>query len=213
MTTETPSPTDQPPAGKALLKLFLELGPLVLYFVLNSSGRTEGETSDETLARVVYATKGFVIAILVALPLAWCLERKVPWMSVFTAVLVGSFGGLTILLEDKVFIQLKPTVASLIFAALLFGGLLRGKLFLKSLFGMSMPMDEDGWRKLTIRWALFFLFMASCNEVVRLTQSWDTWMVFKVWGLLPMTFVFTMSQMGLMKRHELVPEGSTPPQE
>lgn len=193
---------DAPPTpGKAGLKLLLELGPLVLFFWMNHHYKVEDSNEG-----IIMATKGFLVAMLVAFPLAWRLERKLPVMPLVTLVLVGGFGGLTIWLKDELFIQLKPTVASLLFAVVLYGGLLRGKFFLQALFGGSMRLDDEGWRKLTVRWAGFFLFVAICNEIVRLTQSMDTWVTFKVFGILPLTVVFTMFQIGLMQRHELKDE-------
>lgn len=204
--SETPeaaeASTPPPEAGKAILKLVLELGPLVLFFALNKW--LEGDEQE----RIVGATLGFVIAVAVAFPLAWRLERKLPVMSLVTALFVGGFGGLTIWLEDKVFVQLKPTVASAFLALVLLGGLAFGKVFLRALLGAAMPMTEAGWRALTIRWSLFFLLVALLNEVVRRTQSWDDWLFFKAWIILPMTFVFTIFQLPLMKRHELVQEES-----
>jgi len=197
----TPSPTQEAPSGsKALLKLVLELGPLLLFFFLQR--KLEGEPID----RMVGATKGFLIAIAVAFPIAWWLERKLPVMSLVTLVLVGLFGGLTIWLGDSTFIKLKPTVASGFIAAVLLAGLARGRYFLKILLGEAMPMTDEGWRLLTLRWSGFFLFVAALNEVVWRTQSDDTWTTFKVWGILPMTFVFTIFQIGLMQRHAIPEE-------
>jgi intracellular septation protein len=209
MTPESTPPASQgtpaPTPGKAGLKLLLELGPLILFFWMNSHYRVEG-----TNEGILIATKGFLLAIAVAFPIAWRMEGKLPVMPLVTAIMVGGFGGLTIWLEDELFIQLKPTVASLFFAALLLGGLARGKFFLRTLFSASMRLDDEGWRKLTIRWSSFFLLLAACNEVVRNFFTVDEWVTFKVWGILPMTFVFTMSQIRLMHRHELKDEETTP---
>jgi intracellular septation protein len=202
--TATPETPAAPPSGaKAGLKLLLELGPLVLYFGLNAWLKRHAPEGAGEVDHLVGATKGFLIAILIAFPLAWKLEGKLPVMSLVTAVLVGVFGGLTIWLGDTTFIKLKPTVASLFIALVLLGGLARGRYFLKTLLGANMPMDQEGWRILTWRWSAYFLFVAGLNELIWRTQSGDTWLTFKVWGILPMTFVFTLFQMGLMKRHEL----------
>ena len=186
-TEATPSP------GKAGLKLLLELGPLVLFFVMSSK------------YGVVHATVGFMIAIAICFPISWRLERKLPVMALVTAVIVGVFGGLTIWLGDSTFIKLKPTVASLFFAIVLMGGLWRGKFVLKKLLGVTMQLDDEGWRILTIRWSAFFLFVAVLNEIVWRTTQHDEliWVKFKTFGILPLTFLFTMFQIGLMKRHEL----------
>jgi len=192
MTSETESAPAPPQAGKAGLKLLLELGPLVLFFVLNAK------------FGIIVATEGFLIAIAIALPMAWRLERKMPVMSVLSAIFVGGLGGLTIWLEDSTFIKLKPTIFSVFLALALLGGLMRGKYLLAHLFGATLKMDEAGWRILTVRWAIFFLGIAVINEIVWRSVSTDTWVSFKVFGLLPLTLVFTISQLGLMKRHELV---------
>lgn len=209
-TDEQPEP---PQAGRAGLKLLLELGPLILYFwVFSRKGPIVDGVEQSTL---VEATKWFVIAIAIAFPFSWWLERKLPVMPLVTALFVGTFGGLTILLGDSTFIKLKPTVASLFFALVLLVGLLRGKMLLSKLLGQALLLDPEGWRILTIRWILFFTALAGLNELVWRTCSDGTWLTFKVWGILPLTFVFMMFQYPLMKRHELKDdaeegEGSTP---
>jgi intracellular septation protein len=184
----------QPAPGKAGLKLLLELGPLALFFYL-----TRGPG-------IVVATQAFLAATLVAFPVAWWLERRVPVMSLVTAAMVGLFGGLTIWLEDATFIKLKPTVASLFLAGVLAGGQLRGKRVLRSLLGSTLRMDDEGWRLLTWRWVGLFTAVAAANEVVWRTQSDEVWAGFKL-GLFFVTFVFMMFQLPLMKRHELPGEG------
>lgn len=176
------------------MKLLLEFGPLLLFFVANAK------------FGIVPATSAFLISLLITLPISWKLAGKLPLMSVITAVFVGVFGGLTILLDDELFIQLKPTVASLFFAAAIGVGLARGKLLLKTVLGEAMPLDDEGWRILSIRWVGFFLVLAAVNEFVRATFTVDQWVTFKTFGILPMTFVFTLSQLGLMQRHELKEE-------
>ena len=176
------------------MKLLLELGPLLLFFFAN--GRWGIET----------ATAVFIVALLVALPFAWRLAGKLPLVPVVTAAFVLVFGGLTIWLEDELFIQLKPTVASLFFAGAILIGLARGKLLLKAMLGDGLPMDDEGWRLLSVRFAGFFIVLAGVNEVVRLTLTVDQWVTFKTFGILPLTFVFTLSQLGLMQRHALEEE-------
>ncbi|MFT7667458.1 MAG: intracellular septation protein [Planctomycetota bacterium] len=203
--------TDQPPtdetqdlavaapeAGKALLKMGLELGPLAIFFVMNSKyGILEG-------------TKAFMIALAICFPISWRLDGKMPFMALVTGVVVGVFGGLTIWLEDSTFIKLKPTVVSLLFATVMLAGLARGKFALKKLLGVSMQLDDEGWRLLTLRWSGFFIFVAIVNEIVWRSTTYDDdiWVKFKVFGILPMTFIFTLAQLGLMKRHELPEAGA-----
>lgn len=200
------APPPPPPAGKAILKLLLELGPLLLFFVINSR---KGPVVDGVQqSNIIQATLWFLVAVTIAFPFSWWLERKLPVMPLVTALFVGTFGGLTVLLGDSTFIKLKPTVASLFFAAVLLVGLLRGKVLLAKLLGQAMSLDPQGWRLLTIRWIGFFVGLAALNEVVWRTVSDDAWVTFKVWGILPLTFVFAALQVPLMKRHELKEEAT-----
>ena len=155
---------------------------------------------------ILPATGYFVAAVLFTLPFAWRLERKVPVMPLIAAGFVGFFGGLTLLLGDSTFIKLKPTAVSLFFALVLLGGLARGKLFLASLLGAGLRMEERGWRILTVRFASFFLVLAVTNEIVWRTLPEPTWVKFKVFGILPLTFLFMIFQVGVMKRYELKDE-------
>jgi intracellular septation protein len=202
MDAGTPDP--QPAPGKAGLKLLLELGPLVLFFTLYKRHEDQREG-------LIQATGWFLGALVVTLPLVWRLERRVPVMAIVTAAFVGVFGGLTIALDDDLFIKLKPTVASVFIAGSLLLGLAGGKLFLRNLLGETLKMDEAGWRTLTLRYAVFFLFVAAGNEVVWRNFSNDAWVNYKVWGILPLTVVFMMSQVGLMKRHALPEDGADGP--
>ena len=187
-------PADPTPnAGKAGLKLLLELGPLVLFFWL---------TKNED---ILVATQAFLIAIAVTFPIAWWLEKKLPVMALVTAVMVGVFGGLTVWLGDSTFIKLKPTVASAFMGLVIAGGLLRGKFVLKVLLGSTLRMDDAGWRILSWRWVGLFTAIAVGNEIVWRTQSDDFWAGYKL-SLFGVTLVFMMFQVGLMKRHELPDE-------
>ena len=129
-------------------------------------------------------------------------------MPMVTAVLVVVFGGLTFWLDDPRFIKIKPTIINLLFAGVLFGGLLTGRPLLKLLFGEAFRLTEEGWRKLSVRWALFFLALAVLNEIVWRNFSEAAWVNFKVFGILPLTIVFAMAQIGLIKRYE--PKSETP---
>ena len=122
-------------------------------------------------------------------------------MPLVTAAIVGVFGGLTLWLQDETFIKMKPTIVQLIFAAVLLGGLAFKRPLLKPLLGAAWPLDDDGWHKLSLRFALFFLAMAALNEVVWRTQSTDFWVTFKVFGILALTFVFVASQIYFMRAH------------
>jgi intracellular septation protein len=152
------------------------------------------------------ATAVLVVFTLGAVGLLYWRERRLPWLPIITALVVALFGGLTLLSGDERFIKMKPTVVQVIFAALLLGGLAFGKPLLKPLMGQAWAMEDVGWRKLSLRFALFFLVMAAANEVVWRTQSTDFWVTFKVFGLIGLTFLFTALQVPLMLRYKL-PEG------
>ena len=173
------------------LKPAVEYGPLAAFFV----------------AYVGYglmpATGVLLVTTAVALVLSLAFERRLPWMPLITAVLVGIFGGLTLWFEDETFIKMKPTVVQAMFSAVLLGGLAFGRPLLKFLLGAAWPMDDTGWRRLTFRYGVFFAAMAVLNEVVWRTQSTDVWVTFKVFGLLGLTLVFALSQAPLMARHHL----------
>lgn len=172
-----------------LLKLALDLGPLVLFFVANSK------------FGIFYATGVFMVAVLVALVVSYALIRRLPVMTVVSAIIVLVFGGLTIALENETFIKLKPTIIYLLFSGLLFGGLVLKKPLLETVFDQMFHLTEEGWHKLTIRWAVFFLVLAVLNEVVWRNFSTDTWVSFKVFGALPLTFIFAMLQVPLLNKY------------
>lgn len=156
------------------------------------------------------ATAALIVVTVLALVLALWVERRVPWMPVVTAIVVGVFGGLTLWSGDETFIKIKPTVAQLLFAAVLLGSLALGRPVLKPLLGTAWPMDDLGWRRLSLRFAVFFLIMAALNEAVWRTQSTDVWVLFKVFGLFGLTMLFVLAQVPLMTRHRL-PEVAAEP--
>jgi intracellular septation protein len=172
-----------------ILKLALDLGPLVVFFLVNAR------------LGIFWATGVFMVAVLVALVVSYALIRRLPVMTVVSAVIVLVFGGLTIALENETFIKLKPTIIYLMFAAVLFGGLLMRKPLLEIVFDQMFHLTEEGWRKLTVRWAVFFVFMALLNEIVWRNFSTDTWVTFKVFGALPLTFIFAMLQVPLLNKY------------
>lgn len=177
-----------------LLKLALDFGPLLLFFLANSK------------FGIFYATGVFMAAVLAALVVSYALIRRLPIMTVFSAIIVVIFGGLTIWLENDIFIKLKPTIIYLLFAGLLFGGLVMKKPLMEIVFDQMFRLTEEGWRKLTIRWAVFFLVLAVLNEIVWRNFSTDTWVSFKVFGALPLTFVFAMLQVPLLNRYAAPPQ-------
>lgn len=177
------------PQLNPLLKLALDLGPLLLFFLVNAK------------LGIFAATAAFMAAVLVALVVSYLLIRRWPVMTIVSAVIVLVFGGFTLVLEDETFIKLKPTMIYLLFAAVLFGGLLLRKPLLEIVFDQMFHLTEEGWRKLTVRWAVFFFALAVLNEIVWRTQSTDFWVSFKVFGVIPLTFGFAMLQVPLLTKY------------
>ena len=175
-------------------KLLVEIGPLLVFFGVNA------------YYGIFVGTAAFMVATAISLGFAWWRYRKVPVMPLVSAVIVLIFGGLTLYLQDDIFIKLKPTIVYAMFAALLLAGLAARKHVLAFLFGPVFNLTEEGWQKLTVRWAVFFLFMAVLNEFVWRNFSTDTWVSFKVFGFLPITLVFAMAQVPLMQRYGIAEE-------
>jgi intracellular septation protein len=171
------------------LKLALDLGPLVLFFVANARWG------------IFVGTGLFMAAVLVSLALSYALTRRLPLMAVVSGIVVTVFGTLTLLLQDEMFIKLKPTIIYLLFGGLLLGGLVLRKPLLELVFDSVFDLDAEGWRKLTLRWALFFLALAVLNEAVWRTQSTGVWVSFKVFAIVPLTLVFAGLQYPLLARH------------
>jgi intracellular septation protein len=176
-----------------MFKLATELGPLVVFFVANAK------------FNLFVATGAFMVAIVAAMIASYVVVRHVPIMAIVTAVIVLVFGTLTLVLHDETFIKVKPTIIYGLFAAILGGGLLFGRSFIAILFNQMFNLTPKGWRILTMRWALFFLGMAVLNETVWRTQSTDFWVAFKAFGAIPITMIFAMTQMPVIKRYHLEP--------
>ncbi len=195
-----PAPTRPEPNRIAppWLKPSVDYGPLLVFLAFYFA------------TDLLAATAALIVVTVLALVLALWVERRVPWMPVVTAIVVGVFGGLTLWSGDETFIKIKPTVAQLLFAAVLLGSLALGRPVLKPLLGTAWPMDDLGWRRLSLRFAVFFLIMAALNEAVWRTQSTDVWVLFKVFGLFGLTMLFVLAQVPLMTRHRL-PEVAAEP--
>jgi intracellular septation protein len=198
-----------------LLKLALDIGPLLLFFFANSRPALfeplirpiiPAAVATGDRAGIFVATAVFMVAIVVALVASYVLTRRLPIMAMVSAVVVVVFGGLTLFLQDELFIKLKPTIIYVLFSTILFGGIVFGKNLLAMVFDQMFQLTPEGWRKLTIRWAIFFLVLAVLNEAVWRTQSTDTWVAFKVFGVMPLTFVFAMLQMPLLKKYDNSPK-------
>ncbi len=186
-----------------VLKLVLELGPIMVFFLAFRWAPVAEGADDmaKQLAQVIFATKVFVPVTLFALAASWFLTGHLPKMALITAVIVAIFGALTIWLHDATFIKMKPTIIYLIFAGVLGFGLLRGQSYLKYLMGEMMPLQEAGWMKFTARFALFFVVLALVNEGVWRSFDTATWVSFKTFFLPLASFVFIFSQMGLFKKY------------
>ena len=189
-----------------LLKLTLEIGPLIVFFFANARGAWLTTTFPvlEAFGDPIFLATGlFMIATAVALSVSWLLVRSLPIMPLVSGVVVFVFGALTLWLQDDIFIKMKPTIVNTLFGVVLLGGLAFGKSLLGYVFESAFRLDAEGWRKLTLRWGLFFLFLAIVNEIVWRNFSTDAWVAFKVWGIMPITLAFTMTQMPLIMRHSL----------
>src|SRR5262245_17717455 len=192
------------------LKLVLDIGPLILFFVANSRPELftpllsplfpQALFSGER-AGIFVATAIFMVAVVAALVVSYALTRHLPIMPLVTAIIVIVFGGLTLVLHDEQFIKLKPTIIYVLFAAVLLGGLAFGKMLLGIVFDSVFHLTEEGWRKLTIRWAAFFLALAVLNEIVWRTQTTDFWVSFKLFGVVPLTFIFGALQYPLLTKY------------
>jgi intracellular septation protein len=178
----------------------VDYGPLAVFFMVYLG------------AGLMTATAAIIGASLVALPLAWTIQRRIPLIPLLTAAVVAVFGGLTLWLQDETFIKMKPTIVQALFAAILLGGLLFDRPLLKPLLGRMMPpLSDTAWRRFTLRYALFFIAMAALNEAVWRTQSTDVWVTFKVFGLSGLTFLFIFAQMPFITRQSrLTAEASKP---
>jgi intracellular septation protein len=174
-----------------ILKLTLDIGPLVLFFAANAR------------FGIFAATGVFMVAVLIALAVSYALTRHVAIMPVVTAVIVLVFGGMTLVLHDELFIKLKPTIIYVLFGGTLLGGLAFNKPFLSILFDQMFHLTDEGWRKLTWRWVLFFFALAIANEIVWRTQTTDFWVSFKLFGVVPLTFLFGALQMPLINKYSV----------
>ena len=176
-----------------IIKLLIDLGPLLAFFI--AYGR----------AGIYWATGVLMLATVAALAASWRLLGRITAVPLVTAILVVVFGGLTFYLDDPSFIKLKPTIINLLFAGLLLAGLATGRPLLKLLLGDAFRLTDEGWRRLSVRWAFFFFVLAILNEIVWRNFSESTWVNFKVFGIVPLTILFAMAQIGLIKRYEAKP--------
>ena len=180
--------TNKPSAG---LKLVLEMGPLVVFFLTNAK------------FGIFPATAALMASMVVTLALSWILTRHIPVMPLVTAGAVLIFRALTLVFQDELFIKMKPTIVNSLFGIVLLGGLAMNKPLLPIVLDSVLKLTETGWRILTLRWGLFFFLLAGLNELVWRTQSTDFWITFKVFGTMPITIAFALAQIPLILKHEI----------
>ena len=176
---------------KSIYKLLIDIGPLAVFFIFYTRSGLQASILP------------LMIATVIAVIFSYILEKKIPVMPTVGAGIVLIFGGLTIYFDNEVFIKMKPTIINLVFAVILYGGMLIRKPLLKILLGAALKLEEEGWRILTYRWIGFFIALAILNEIVWRTQSTDIWVNFKVFAILPITFIFTMTQFPLIKKYQI----------
>ncbi|WP_029011102.1 septation protein A [Azospirillum halopraeferens] len=174
-----------------IARLLVEAGPLAAFFFANAN------------YGIMTGTAVFMVATTVAVAISWHAERKVPVMPVVGAGFVLLFGGLTLWMNDELFIKLKPTLVNLLFATVLFTAHVFGRNVLKHLLGTVMALRDEGWRILGLRWAWFFVALAVLNEIVWRSVSTDAWVNFKVFGIMPLTLVFSALQMPVILRYQI----------
>jgi len=191
MADETSTKATEAPLKAQLLKLAVEVGPLVVFFIVNAR------------AGIFWGTGVFMGATVASLIASRILFGRVSVMPLVTGVCVMVFGGLTLWLQDDHFIKIKPTIVNALFAGALFIGLFAGQSLLRVIFGEVFRLTDEGWRKLTLRWAFFFVFLAVLNEVMWRSFSTDTWVSFKVFAVMPLTMAFAVAQVGLLRQYEL----------
>ena len=176
---------------KPVYKLLIDIGPLAVFFIFYTRSGLQASILP------------FMIATIIAVLFSYILEKKIPIMPTVGATIVLIFGGLTIYFDNEVFFKMKPTIINFLFAAVLYAGTIIKKPLLKYLLGAALKLEDLGWQILTQRWIGFFIALAILNEIVWRTQSTDVWVNFKVFGILPITFIFTMTQFPLIKKYQI----------
>jgi intracellular septation protein len=180
--------------NKSFIKFVTDFGPLLVFFFFYYNSEKD----------LKIAIPPFIVATLIALIIVWILEKKIPMMPLLSGILITLFGGLTIYFNNPVFIYIKPTIINILFGlTLLFGKYFTNEPIIKKILGKSVALTEVGWNLLNKRWILFFFTLAIINELVWRTQSEEFWVNFKVWGMLPITFIFATLQISLITKHKI----------
>ena len=176
---------------KSIFKLLIDIGPLAVFFVFYT--RSDLKT----------AILPFMIATIIAVLFSYIIEKKIPIMPTVGAAIILIFGGLTIYFDNETFFKMKPTIINLLFAGILYGGIILNKSLLRYLLGAALKLQDEGWDILTKRWIGFFIALAILNEIIWRTQTTDIWVNFKVFGILPITFIFTLTQFSTIKKYQI----------
>ena len=180
--------------NKSFLKFITDFGPLLIFFTIYYKSGND----------LSVAIPPLIISTIIAVGIIYFIEKKIPYIPLVGGIIISLFGGLTLYFNNPVFLYMKPTIVNIIFAVILiFGKTLFNKNFLKFFFKTAFQLDELGWDKLNNRWAYFFIFLAILNEIIWRTQPETTWVNFKVWGILPLTFIFTALQLPMINKHKI----------
>ena len=182
------------PVNKSFIKFITDFGPLLVFFSFYY--RSEKD--------LTVAIPPFIVATLIALIVVWFLEKKIPMVPLLGGIFITLFGGLTIYFDNPIFIYIKPTIINILFGiALLFGKFFSDEPILKKMLGKSLQLTDEGWKILNLRWVYFFFGLALLNEIIWRTQSEEFWVNFKVWGILPLTIIFTAFQISIINKYKL----------
>ena len=180
--------------NKSFIKFITDFGPLLVFFSFYYKNEKN----------LTVAIPPFIVATLIALAVVWLLEKKIPMVPLLSGIFITFFGGLTIYFDNPVFIYIKPTIINILFGlALLFGKFFTNEPILKKMLGKSMQLTDEGWKILNSRWVYFFFALALLNEIIWRTQSEEFWVNFKVWGILPLTIIFTAFQISIINKYKL----------
>ncbi len=179
--------------NKSFIKFISDFGPLLIFFVVYYKNEKN----------IIIAIPPLILATLIAVLAVYLMEKRIPYVPLIGAVLISIFGGLTIFFKNPIFLYLKPTIINILFAiVLLVGKITFNRNLLRVFFKGSIQLEETGWNKLLYRWVIFFIFLAFVNEAIWRTQTEEVWVNFKVWGILPITFIFTLFQVPLIKKYK-----------